>query len=354
MTIRTRLTLWYAVILSGSLVLIALGTYREILEQARHERPAGSARHALGETGELVFQVGLPALLLGLAGGWWLTRKTLAPVSALTQAAERVHENNLHERLPRSGSGDELDRLTEVFNAMTARLDSSFQRIREFTLHASHELKTPLTIMQGELETELMLETQGVRERERLLSQLDEVRRLTRIVDGLTLLAKVDAGQIQLEQKPVRLDELVRDAFDDAKILAQPHQVSVSLGSCEPAVVQGDRDRLRQLLLNLSDNAVKYNRPGGTLRIELLKKNEQIEVTMTNTSAGVPPELLGRVFDRFFRCDSSHNNRVDGCGLGLSIAQWIAVAHGGTIKMSSKAGEKTAVTVTLPLSVKND
>lgn len=354
MTIRTRLTLWYALILSGSLVLIALGTYREILEQARSDRPAESARHALKESGEMILQVGLPALVLGLAGGWWLTRKTLAPVSALTRAAERVHEKNLHEQLPRSGSGDELDRLTEVFNAMTARLDSSFQRIREFTLHASHELKTPLTIMQGELETELMLESPGTRERERLLSQLDEVRRLTKIVDGLTLLAKADAGQIQLDRQPVRLDELVRDAFDDAKILAQPHRVTVSLGACEPAVVQGDRDRLRQLLLNLSDNAVKYNRPGGTVRMELLTKSGQVEVTMINTSAGVPPELLGRVFDRFFRCDSSHNNGVDGCGLGLSIAQWIAVAHAGTIKMSSTAGAQTAVTVTFPLSGKND
>ena len=354
MTIRTRLTLWYAVILTGSLVLIAAGTYREILEQARIEQPAGSARHALSETGELVFQVGLPALVLGLAGGWWLTRKTMAPVSALTQAVERIHESNLHERLPRSGTGDELDRLTEVFNAMTSRLDSSFQRIREFTLHASHELKTPLTIMQGELETELMLKTSDPVERERLLSQLDEVRRLARIVDGLTLLTKADAGQIQLERKSVRLDELVRDAFDDAKILAQPHQVTVSLGACDPAMVQGDRDRLRQLLLNLSDNAIKYNRPDGTVRIELMEKNEHIELTMTNTSDGIPAGSLGRVFDRFFRCDASHNHDIEGCGLGLSIAQWIVIAHGGSIKLASTAGELTTVLVIFPRKGEND
>src|SRR5437660_192624 len=139
----------------------------------------------------------------------------MAPVAAITDAASRINESNLNTQLPRTGNGDELDRLTEVFNAMTARLDNSFNRIREFTLHASHELKTPLTVMHGELETALRDGSDSTHNRENLLSQLDEVQRLTKIVDGLSLLTKADAGQITLKREPVRLDELVRDSLAD-------------------------------------------------------------------------------------------------------------------------------------------
>ncbi|MGH8024744.1 MAG: HAMP domain-containing protein, partial [Limisphaerales bacterium] len=178
MKIRTRLTLWYATILIVSLTLIGAGTYQEIAEQMRHRHLRHLWEYALDETSEMIFDVGLPAIVLGLLGGWWITRRTLAPVTALTRAAERVHDGNLREQLPRSGNGDELDRLTEVFNAMTTRLDGSFQRIREFTLHASHELKTPLTVIRGEIETALRDENFTPEQKEWLLSQLDEIERL--------------------------------------------------------------------------------------------------------------------------------------------------------------------------------
>ena len=221
----------------------------------------------------MVFEVGLPAVLLGLLGGWWLTRRALAPVAELTEAITRIHERNLREPLPRTGNGDELDRLTEVFNAMLARLDDSFNRIREFTLHASHELKTPLTVLCGETETALRDESLPPAERERAASQLDELRRLARIVDGLTLLAKADAGQVALKLEPVRLDELVRDNFADAQILAEPQHIQVELTACEEITVRGDRHRLRQLLLNLADNAVKYNQPQGRVTMSLRRVN---------------------------------------------------------------------------------
>jgi signal transduction histidine kinase len=251
--------------------------------------------------------------------------------------------------LTRSGNGDELDRLTEVFNAMTARLDGSFQRIREFSLHASHELKTPLTIMRGELETALREENLIPVQRERVLSQIDEIQRLTAIVDGLTLLTKADAGQIKLNSEPIRLDELVRENFADAKILAQPRNIHVNLLACEEMTVPGDRHRLRQLLLNLTDNVIKYNHPGGTVTISLRRAGEVAELKIDNTGAGIPLELQPRVFERFFRGDASHSNAVEGCGLGLSIAQWIVTAHGGTIHFASTPDKLTTVTVRLPL-----
>jgi len=361
MKIRTRLTLWYAGILILSLLVIGLGTYHEIAEQMRHhhrdevaDHPVdlqGDHRgdHALNETGEMVLRVGLPAVALGLLGGWWLTRRALAPVARLTSAVEAIHEHNLRTPLPRSGSGDELDRLTEVFNAMTARLDGSFNRIREFTLHASHELKTPLTILCGETETALRDESLSPTEHERAVSQLDELRRLTHIVDSLTLLAKADAGQIVLASEPVRWDELIRDNFADALILAEPHGIHVELSARETVTVLGDRHRLRQLLLNLTDNAVKYNRPQGQILMVLRRVGDTAEFSIANTGQGIPPEILPRVFDRFFRGDAAHGSRVEGCGLGLSIAQWIVNAHHGTIVIESPDAELTTARVRLKI-----
>lgn len=349
MTIRRRLTFWYASILIVSLILIGAGTFREISEQLRVDRNKSPETHAFHEAGEMIFQIGLPAVVLGLLGGWLLTRRALNPLAKLTGAMEKIHDRNLREQLPRTGNGDELDRLTEVFNAMTARLDGAFSRIREFTLHASHELKTPLTILCGETETALRSESLTPAERERIASQLDELRRLARIVDGLTLLAKADSGQVSLALESVRLDELVRDNLADALILAGPRGIRVELETCAEITVRGDRHRLRQLLLNLADNAVKYNQPGGRVTIGLRRVQDQAEVTIANTGAGISPELLPRVFERFFRGDPAHNSAVDGCGLGLSIAQWIVSAHGGTIKMESEPEKLTTVTVRLPL-----
>jgi len=349
MKIRTRLTLWYAGILIVSLLVIGLGTYREIAEQLRHDHRRQPADHALDETGEMIFQAGLPAILLGLLGGWWLTRRALKPVTKLTESVEKIHEHNLREPLARSGNGDELDRLTDVFNSMTARLDGSFQRIREFTLHASHELKTPLTVLRGELEMALNEENSSPPQKERLISQIDEIERLTKIVDGLTLLMKADAGQIKLNHEPVRLDDLVRESYADAKILAQPHNIQISLIVCEEVVVSGDRHRLRQLLLNLTDNAIKYNQPNGMVNVSLRRIDEFAELKIENTGTRLAPELQSRVFERFFRGDSSHSNKIEGCGLGLSIAQWIVTAHAGSIQFISKPEELTTVVVRLAM-----
>lgn len=348
MKIRTRVTLWYAGILTVSLIVMGVGTYNEIAEQMEHEHRHHLWEHALNETGEMVLEAGLPAVAIGLLGGWLMTRKIIAPVTDLTEAVEKIHDRNLREPLKRSGNGDELDRLTEVFNAMTSRLDNSFQRIREFTLHASHELKTPLTVMRGELETALHEENLLPTQKERLLSQIDEIERLAKIVDALTLLTKADAGQVKLNFEPVRLDDLVRESFADAKILAQPQNIQVNLAACEEISIPGDRHRLRQLLLNLTDNAVKYNHPNGTITISLKRNNGAAELKIENTGTGIAQELQPRVFERFFRGDSSHSNTIEGCGLGLSIAQWIAVAHRGTIRFVSEPNKLTVVTVILP------
>ncbi|SPE60162.1 Integral membrane sensor signal transduction histidine kinase [Verrucomicrobia bacterium] len=347
MTIRLRMTLWYSGVLLLSTVLIAVLSYDELHE--RHERNRRTTR-GMEEILGIMLWVGVPAVVLSVAGGWWLMRKALAPVGTLTEAAQRVNERTLTQELPRTHNGDELDRLAEVLNAMTARLNDSFTRVRDFTLHASHELKTPLTVLCGETETELRDESLAPAERERVASRLDELRRLTRIVDGLTLLAKADAGLIQLKLTLVHLDELVRDIFADTLILAESAGLAVHLPVCTKIVVNGEPHRLRQLLLNLADNAVKYNQPGGSITMALSQVNEEAEFTISNTGPGIAPEALPRVFDRFFRGDAAHSQEVEGCGLGLSIAQWIVNAHQGSIRIESTPAKLTTVTVCLPIA----
>ena len=356
MKIRTRLNLWYMAILSAvALAVVGAAVYHELVIEHRHYR-----HHNHGEKSEteldsedlidiLTWSV-TPAIVVGVIGGWWLTRRALEPVANLTDAVEKVNDRNLSTPLPRSGNGDELDRLTEVFNAMTSRLDSSFQRIREFTLHASHELKTPLTVLRGELETALHDESLTAARKDQLASQIDEIERLAKIVDGLTLLTKADAGQVALKLEPVKFDELVRESAADAKILAQPHGVDVSESQCEQITITGDRHRLRQLLLNLTDNAVKYNQPGGKIDFSLRRDGNCGLLQISNSGAGLAPDLQGRVFERFFRGDSSHNSEIEGCGLGLSIAQWIVLAHKGEIRFESRPNQLTTVSVRLPLA----
>ncbi len=353
MTIRIRLTLWYAAIMFVSLLAMGALTYHEF---APEPQPDAAAQKSADESDEsdlhemlrILFWCGVPPALIALGGGWWLMRRALTPVAELTAATEKINEGNLAQKLSRSGNGDELDRLTEVFNSMTARLNGSFQRIREFTLHASHELKTPLTILHGEIETELGAENLPPAQREKMFSQLDEIQRLTKIVDGLTLLTKADAGQIELKFEPLAFDEIVREVFADAQILAKPSDISVSLKWCDSVALHGDKHRLRQLLLNLVDNAVKYNQPGGSIEIFLKREGTNAKLTISNTGKNIAPEALPRVTERFFRGDPSHNSAVDGCGLGLSIAQWIVTAHHGTLKIESTPGQLTTVAVQLP------
>ena len=349
MTIRARLTLWFGGILIVSLAVMAGVLHYEWVEQQKVLQEATQEPEpAWEETGEIILYYGLPTALLLLGGGWILLRKSLAPVTALTRAAERIHLDNLKERLPGSGNGDELDRLTEVFNAMMARLDESFGHVRDFTLHASHELKTPLALMRAELETAFREQQLTPPLRELFANQLDEIQRLTKIVDGLALLAKADAGQVRLNCEPVRLDELVKDSFADAQMLARPQTITVNLTACDEITVRGDRHRLRQLLLNLTDNAIKYNQPRGSVTIALSRNNGLAELRIANTGAGIRPENLSRVFDRFFRCDPARGTDVEGCGLGLSIADWIVKAHHGNIQLRSEPGALTTVTVMLP------
>jgi signal transduction histidine kinase len=341
MTIRSRIGLWYLGMIGISMLLMLGVLYYELsIERQSRKTPEEPPE----QMEDILLHYAVPSALFLIVGGYWFIRRVLAPVTELAGAVEKVNAENLGERLARSGNGDELDRLTASFNSMLDRLAESFSGIREFTLNASHELKTPLTILSGEVQSLLTDSRTTPEHREALAGQLEEVLRLARIVDDLSLLTKADAGLIRLAKNEVALDELVNDLHVDAEALAAPGNIRVECSGCVQATVTGDRDRLRQLLLNLVDNAVKFNIPGGRIGISLRRDGKEAEVRISNTGPSIPATSLPRVFDRFYRGENAMLLQVDGSGLGLSLARWIAVGHGGELSLrTTPEGETEAV-----------
>lgn len=352
MTLRRRILLYYSATLSLSLLIVGFWSWFEFTEQ-RNEALRGGAEAALKhdplfETFEIILYGGLPAILLGIVGGGMLMRRALRPIEELTEALENTDVSNLSDRVPQSGNGDELDRMTSVFNRMKERLAHSFMQAREFTLNASHELKTPLTIMHGTLEQTIVREDATLHERENAAILLEEVQRLSSIVGQLSFLARADAGLMSLNVEPVALHDLACDLAEEATLLAAGSGITVELSACAPIHVRADRMRLRQVLLNLADNAVKYNIRNGSIEMILKRGGDEAVVAIRNTGTALASELRDRVFERFFRGDPAHNNAIEGSGLGLSIAKSIVEAHGGRIGYAVLPDGRTEVSVAIP------
>jgi signal transduction histidine kinase len=285
MTIRTRLTLGYAGILLASLLFMGGVLHYELIgEYERGHAPESPAE----KISDIVLFYGLPTAVVLVLGGSWLIHRALRPVETLAASAERVHAGNLAERIPITGRGDELDRLAGAFNAMLARVEAGVASVRDFTLHASHELKTPLTILSAEAELALGDPETPASERPRLSSQLEEIRRLGALVDGLSLLAKADAGLPVIAREPLRLDDLLRTAVEDLRSLASPRGIAIALNSCPAVSLKGDRAGIRQALLNVLGNAVKHNRPAGWVRVELRAEAQDVVLSVENTGTAIP------------------------------------------------------------------
>ena len=348
MTLRHQLILRYGAIVAVCMALLAGLAHHEFVVEPRERIEYGIPELPESEMGEIVevFFYAMIPVVLGV--GWWFMRRALTPIDEFAKRIECVHTGNLNEPIPYNGRGDEIDRLTKVFNDMMQRLDQTFRHAREFAMHASHELKTPLTLMRTEFENVQGDLSRPEFCRECASGRLDEIARMTWIVDSLTLLTKADVGMIDIERKLVMLPDLICECYDDTQVLAEPHQITVTLGQCDAAVVTGDRHRLRQLLLNLADNAVKYNQPGGTIQLSLRVIDDTAEITLSNTGPGIAPELKGHEFERFTRGPEARERAVDGCGLGLSICHWIVEAHGGSIALATLPTGLTVATVRLP------
>ena len=320
------------------LYIVQVGTSMESIEETLHRFL-------------ILLIVAMPiALAVSLAAGWFLAGRALRPVDAITLAAQRIAAGDLSQRLTMSTAADEIGRLASTFNDMIGRLDASFQQIRRFTSDASHELRTPLTVMKGE--TELVLRRpRPVEDYQSVLeSNLEEIDRMTHIVDELLFLCRADMGEVKMETLPVVLESLVEDIHRQATLLGQDRNIDVVLGTVMPAVVLGDELRLRELLLNLVENAVKYSHSGGKVEIALVTDSQHANLLVTDQGIGIASEDHGRIFSRFFRTDDARAHTKEGTGLGLAICSWIVESHRGRIEVKSDLGSGSTFTVTLPLA----
>jgi len=295
--------------------------------------------------------VGLPIVaVVALGGGALLVKRALSPVDKIAASAERISSQNLSERLPVARTGDELERLSVALNHMVQRLDEAFQYSRRFVADASHELRTPLTVLRGELES-FVQEPQLPREwRERLGSALEEVERLARIVEGLFAISRLDAGEAAAEWVKLDLARLAAATADQMSLLAEDKNIQVTCAAAEPVWVEGDQARLKQVVVNLLDNAIKYTLQGGAVALSVSVLDSQAVLEVADNGIGIPAEALPRVFDRFFRVDKARSREQGGAGLGLSIVKSICTAHHGHVGATSAPGQGSRFRVELPLA----
>ena len=288
------------------------------------------------------------ALLLGA----WIARRALEPVDQIiTEVREITDGRSLHRRLAVPLVKDELGRLAETLNQMLARLELNFAALRRFTAEASHELKTPLTVLRGGVERAITTPNLPQDTLAVLEETLQEVNRMTELVDALLTLARADEGRAPLHREPVDLRTIVAEAQETGELLAEEAGVTIEVATpSEPVVLEVDRSRIRQLLLNLLENAVKYTPKGGSVSVRLGQTDGRVLLTVADTGIGIAPGDLPHIFDRFWRADSARTRTGErpGAGLGLAICKWIAEAHGGAIEVQSRPGRGTTFTVTLP------
>lgn len=286
---------------------------------------------------------------IALGGGYVLVKRALTPVDQIAASAQRISSHNLSERLPVAKTGDELERLSVALNHMIERLDAAFQHSRRFVADASHELRTPLTVLQGELES-LVQEPQPTAEvRDRLGSALEEVGRLANIVEGLFAISRLDAGEAAAEWVRFDLAQLATATADQMGLLAEDKKIQVTCTASLGVWVEGDRARLKQVVVNLLDNAIKYTPEHGAVGLTVKAENSKAVLEVEDNGIGIPPEALPRVFERFFRVDPARSREQGGAGLGLSIVKSICGAHQGRVEAASSPGQGSRFRVELPL-----
>jgi heavy metal sensor kinase len=300
----------------------------------------------------LILLIAVPAaLLIASAGGLFLANKALRPVDAITRIARRIGSGDLSQRIRIKRVNDEIGRLASTFNEMIAKLEKSFHQVKRFTADASHELKTPLTILRGEVEVGLK-KKRGLKEYRRILaSNLEEINRMSRIVEDLLTLSRADMGELIMEREEIELSALAREVWEDLQLLAKKKRIQLKFMDNGFTRVEGDPLFLRQLILNITENGLKYTRAGGEVAVRVKGDRDQgvVRLLVTDTGVGIPQKDLKRVFDRFYRVDGARSRETGGTGLGLSICQWIAQAHEGRIAVESKVGKGSTFTVTLPM-----
>ena len=306
------------------------------------------------------------ALMVASLGGQFLAHKALKPVDNITQTARMITSQNLNQRINPLKVKDEISRLIETFNEMISRLDHSFRQIKQFSSDASHELKTPLTILKGEVEVTLRRERSSQEYQQTLKSNLEEINRMSQIVEDLLLLSKADIGEVRLNKEDINLTEILNEVVTQMDRLAKSKGLYLSTSNHHQDIhIFGDALRIRELFINLIENGIKYTEEGGSIHITLQKENEPsvrnqssweegekgefAKVIVSDTGIGIAEDDQERIFNRFFRVDKARSREQGGSGLGLSICKWIVDAHQGEIMVESELGKGSSFIVKLPL-----
>jgi heavy metal sensor kinase len=299
----------------------------------------------------LALALGLPlTVIVAISGGWLLMRQALNPVDEITRGAEQITSRNLSQRLPVARTGDELERLSAALNRMIERLEESFLYVSRFTADASHELRTPLTILRGELEAAAGQPQIAPELRETVGSALEETERLSRIVESLMAISRLDAGEARMERDALDLAELAASTTDQMRLLAVDKNVALRCESVVQVNVEGDRARLKQVVVNLVDNAIKYTPAGGLVGVKVRASNGHAMLEVNDNGVGIPAEALPHIFERFYRVDKARSRQMGGAGLGLSIVKAIVTAHGGQVRVESVEGRGSRFLVELPVA----
>ena len=315
----------------------------------------------------IILMIAVPfALMVASLGGQFLANKALKPVDNITQTARMITSQNLNQRIKPLKVKDEISRLIETFNEMISRLDQSFRQIKQFSTDASHELKTPLTILKGEVEVTLRKKRMSDEYEQTLRSNLEEINRMSQIVDDLLFLSRADIGEVRLNKEKIDLTEILNEVVVQMNILAQAKNIRIETSNHHGDIhIFGDALRIRELFLNLIENGIKYTEDRGSIHVILTKddlphdrsapdriegeQTEFVKIIVSDTGIGIAKEDQERIFDRFFRVDKARSREQGGSGLGLSISKWIVEAHHGEITVESEIEKGSSFIVRLPL-----